>query len=80
MANGKHGDHPLTDILVHKIPVFSPAIDNLIQEIAKLVPFYRLRDMFDWLSPPPLDELEKQLKVTLDRLKKEAQEKGWESS
>lgn len=78
MPNGKHGDHPLTDILIHKITVFSPNIDKLIVEIAKFVPTYKLTEMFNWFSPPPLSEFEKQLKETLDKLKKDAKEKGWE--
>jgi hypothetical protein len=78
MANGKHGDHPLTDILIHKVPVFSPSIDKLITEIAKFIPIYRLREMFNWFSLPPLSEFEKQLEETLCKLRKEAKEKGWE--
>ncbi len=77
MSNGKHGDHPLTDILIHKVPVFSPSIDKLIIEISQYIPTYKLREMFNWFSHPPLPEFEKQLKETLDRLKIEAKEKGW---
>jgi hypothetical protein len=48
--NGKAGDHPLTDILVHGLPVFSPEVDALIKEInepvrrwdGQLVPFLLL--------------------------------------
>lgn len=78
MSNGKHGDHPLTDILIHKIPVFSPSVDKLVVEIAKFVPSYRLREMFNWFSPPSLPEFEEQLIEVLNKLKKEAKEKGWE--
>jgi hypothetical protein len=31
--NGKPGDHPLTDILVHKIEVYGPETDDLIRGI-----------------------------------------------
>ncbi|MCK9614269.1 MAG: hypothetical protein M0R48_02050 [Candidatus Omnitrophica bacterium] len=78
MANGKHGDHPLTDILIHKVPVFSTSIDKLITEIARFIPNYKLREMFNWFSPPPLPEFEKQLKEVLDKARQEAKEKGWE--
>ncbi|MDD2751567.1 MAG: hypothetical protein PHN59_00340 [Candidatus Omnitrophica bacterium] len=78
MSNGKQNDHPLTDILIHRLPVFSPSIDNLIIEIAKFVPMYRLREMFNWFSPPPLDEFERQLREILNKIKKDAEEKGWE--
>jgi hypothetical protein len=36
MANGKHGDHPLTDILVHGLTVYSAEADDLIRKIARL--------------------------------------------
>lgn len=78
MSNGKHGDHPLTDILIHKVQVFSPSIDKLIVEIAQYIPTYKLREMFNWFSPPPLPKFEEKLKDTLIRVKKEAKEKGWE--
>lgn len=38
MPNGRPGDHPLTDILVHGIPTYTPAIDALIREIHALAP------------------------------------------
>jgi hypothetical protein len=36
MPNGKPGDHPLTDVLVHGMTVFGPRADDLIREIANL--------------------------------------------
>ncbi len=78
MSNGKKGDHPLIDILIHKIPIFSPVIDELIREIAKFVPNYRLYKMFNWFSPSPLPEFEIELRKILNKLKSEAKEKGWE--
>jgi hypothetical protein len=36
MPNGKHGDHPLTDILVHKIEVYGKEADELIRRIGAL--------------------------------------------
>ena len=36
MPNGKPHDHPLTDILVHSIPVYGEETDNLIRKIAGL--------------------------------------------
>lgn len=35
MPNGKPGDHPLTDVLVHDADVFTPEIDHLVREEAK---------------------------------------------
>lgn len=33
MPNGKPGDHPITDILVHKENILGKGIDELIREI-----------------------------------------------
>jgi hypothetical protein len=33
MPNGKPGDHPLTDIVVHRTEVFGDRIDTLIREL-----------------------------------------------
>lgn len=41
MPNGKPGDHPFTDIVVHKIETYSPEIDGLIRGRDSL-------DSFDW--------------------------------
>lgn len=76
--NGKPGDHPLTDILVHKLSVFSPAIDSLIMEIASLGGQKELEAKYDWFRPPALEALESELKTTRDRLKEEAEDRDWE--
>ena len=34
MPNGKAGDHPFTDIVNHRLSVFSSEIDQLVQELA----------------------------------------------
>lgn len=36
MPNGKPGDHPVSDILSHGLPTYSPEIDGLIREIDAL--------------------------------------------
>ena len=33
MPNGKSGDHPVTDIVIHHRPIFSPTIDGLVVEL-----------------------------------------------
>jgi len=33
MANGKAGDHPVTDVTIHGLPAFDPAVDALIRDI-----------------------------------------------
>jgi hypothetical protein len=36
MPNGKPGDHPLTDIFLHRVEVYGAEADELIRKIAKL--------------------------------------------
>jgi type 1 glutamine amidotransferase len=45
MANGKPGDHPLTDILVHKIETYGPDADSLIRGISD---FSSRHELYDW--------------------------------
>ncbi len=78
MANGKPGDHPVNDILDHRLPVFSDTIDELIRRVAEYFPRERLWDLFPWFSPPPLPEFEAQLRAKLQELESEARDRGWE--
>ncbi len=48
MGAGGPGDHPLSDILYHKILVYNQQCDELILKISKLVPFSKLGEMYDW--------------------------------
>jgi hypothetical protein len=45
MANGKPGDHPLTDVLHHKLQVYSRETDELIRKIAALC---SSRELYAW--------------------------------
>ena len=76
--NGKPGDHPVNDIVDYRLPVYSSEIDEMIRQIATLVPRYRMWEMFDWFNLPPLQKFREQVKTTLDRLRTEARERGWE--
>jgi len=76
--NGKPGDHPLTDILIHKRVAFSPQIDSLIVRIIDLGGERELERSFNLLAPPPIPELEKSLTEMYERLLKDAKERGWE--
>lgn len=73
MPNGKPGDHPLTDVLVHRATVYSPLIDDLIRQAAALgsaADLERLASMllgeFDNHRRPDLDELERRLRILID--------------
>jgi len=76
VPNGKHGDHPLTDILVHRSHVFSRKIDAIIREIDQLGGRSEILNGINWFAPPPLPELERQLQDSLNRLKQVKREQG----
>ena len=80
IMNGKPGDHPINDICDHKLPVFSPRADDLVREIHQFLPRHRMWDLFDWFSPPPLAEFERQLEAKRDELREDARKRGWEAS
>jgi hypothetical protein len=78
VPNGKPGDHPINDIVDYRLPVFSSEIDEMVRRIAALVPRHRMWGMFDWFSPPPLAEFERQVREVLRSLERDAEERGWE--
>lgn len=77
MPNGKPGDHPLTDILIHGFPVFGPELDDLIREIddlggsETLAKEINLIDFDPRLGPEALDpgDLRRRLITIRDRLR-----------
>jgi hypothetical protein len=80
MPNGKPGDHPLTDILVHEIETYGFETDDLIRKVSKLCS----RAEFDiwweleisW-SQVNASRLEK-AKTKFAEVSKRAKESGWE--
>lgn len=85
MPNGKPGDHPYTDIVVHRLAVYSPPADALVREIATLADERIRRELADLLyrrfnvyERPAVAELERTLTALRDRLRREARERGWE--
>jgi hypothetical protein len=83
MAAGGPGDHPMTDVVKYNLDVFGKTCDSLIREIAKLVSFFELSEMFDWFeihpdSQPEIEKFELQLKEKLQELKEKAKKDGWE--
>lgn len=85
MPNGKPGDHPYSDIVVHGLAVYSRTADALVREIATLADEKTRRELADLLflrfnvfEQPDVTELERLLTDLRDRLRREASERGWE--
>jgi hypothetical protein len=83
MPNGKPGDHPLTDILVHHMDVFGSPCDDHIREIVRLGGQTELQARFDLyqLDPrfggdlPDLADLGNGLRRLLDELQMRGSQK-----
>jgi len=86
MPNGKPGDHPLTDILLHNRNIYSPAARALVREIAALADDKTRRELGDLLltkyneyGKPDIAELEAYLTDLRDTLKRDAKSRGFEA-
>ena len=78
MPNGKPGDHPINDIVDHGLEVFSREADELVRELARLVPRDRMWGLMDWLSPPRLPELTQELHRLVEMFRDDARGRGWD--
>jgi hypothetical protein len=86
MPNGKPGDHPLTDIMIHDRKIYSPVARDLIRQIAALADEKTRRELGDLLLTkyneyykPNIPELEAYLTGLRDTLQKDAKSRGLET-
>ena len=79
--NGKHGDHPLTDLLSHNHEVYGREIDELIRKIAALCSPRELDEWWDreigWSKDSEL--ILRKASARHAELLKRAKESGWET-
>ena len=69
MADGKPGDHPLTDILVHKIETFGPEADDYIRGVSD---FSSRHELYEWWNREVKGETDP--KVVLQKARERYQE------
>jgi hypothetical protein len=74
MGNGRPHDHPISDILYHRIPTFSETADDLIRRIAAIVTPQRIDEYVNWQNPPPIAVFEAELRSTLHQLDQDTTE------
>ena len=78
--NGKPGDHPLTDILVHKHQVYGSEADELIQKISALCSRRELDEWWEreigWCKDADLVLRKAQARYA--ELTERAKQSGWE--
>ena len=82
MPNGKVGDHPLSDILIHGCRVYSKRADSLIRKIVNLGGRDRIAKMlmveFNDLMDPDIPRLEHVQSDIHAQLVADARVRGWE--
>ncbi len=85
MPNGKPGDHPYTDIMVHRHNVYSKLAAELVREIASLVDEKGRGQLADLLyseynefEKPDIGKLERVLTEMRDKAKSDAKDRGFE--
>ena len=86
MPNGKPGDHPYTDIVIHGRDVYSKTAAALVREIASIVDEKTRRQVADLLfteynefSRPNVAKLEQVLTDIRDNAKQAAKGRGFEA-
>ena len=73
MPNGKPGDHPITDICVHRVAYFRDDVDELIRQIVarggegRIYKYVVKHDPF-FGKPADLDEMQRYLTTVLAEL------------
>jgi hypothetical protein len=77
--NGKQGDDPATDILLHGRAVFSPETDALVRELGKLMELRRVQELLRSHAKLAPEALGNALRAELTRLRAEAKSRGWET-
>lgn len=78
MPNGSAGDHPITDIVHHQQPTWSPKADRLVQAIVDLGGRDAIEALFNVWAPPPVAEIEQLLEGLHQRVLEDARSRGWE--
>jgi len=85
MPNGKPGDHPYTDIVVHRRNVYSKLAADLVREIASLVDEKSRGQLADLLfskynefERPDVGKLERLLTEMRDKARSDAKDRGFE--
>jgi len=76
--NGKPGDHPITDLMVHHIAVYGEPLDTQLRQLGELMSYRRLCDWFQQHWSTPAEQLQPLVAAKLEELRRDAQERGWE--
>ena len=77
--NGKPGDHPITDIVRHRIARYGDPLDAEIRQLGELMSYHRLCDWLEqhWSKPP--EQLQAIVSAKLADMRRTAREGDWEN-
>jgi hypothetical protein len=78
-VNGKPGDHPITDIMVHRIRLFGEPLDTQLRQMGKLMFYDRLCDWFEQHWSKSAEEIQPIVAAKLQELQEDARKRGWEN-
>lgn len=80
MPNGKPGDHPITDLMIHHLSVYGEPLDTKLRQLGELMSYDRLCDWFHeqrhWTTPKA--QLQPIVAAKLKQLRRDAKDRGWE--
>jgi hypothetical protein len=77
-VNGKSGDHPITDIRIHRTAVYGEPLDAQLRELGELMSYQGLCDWFEQHWSTSARRLEPLVTAKLEELRRAARERGWE--
>ena len=78
MPNGKPGDNPITDLMIHRIAVFGEPLDTQLRQLGELMSYKRLCEWYQSHWTTPADQLQPIVSAKLEELRRDARERGWE--
>jgi len=57
-VNGKHGDHPIADLIVHHLAIYGEPLDSRLLELGRLMSYQGLCHWFQPHLSKPAAQLE----------------------
>jgi hypothetical protein len=79
MPNGKPGDHPISDLMVHHIAVYGEPLDTQLRQLGELMSYQRLCDWFQQHWATPAQQLQPLVVKKLEELRRDADGRDWEN-
>ena len=70
--NGKPGDHPITDIVLHRTCRYGELLDSRIRQLGELMSYHRLCDWFEQPGPDHHSSSEPIVAAKLEEMRRAA--------